>query len=418
MKKIASKIILLLTLGFSPCIHAQEEKASSIRFSGIPALSVSSDTGFGSGLLGNMYVDEEGFAPYKMAIGAKVFLTTKGMNSHQVTLDRIRAFSLPLRITGRLGFYSTFAQNYCGKASDAICDEERAKTEAFKAGLTGQKSDEFVTNFYRQRLMMFYGELNTRWLLWQDAAKLELMAGYRGNYYLDRDFSEKGIYPNSLYDRDFKKEKTEGYLSTLEIGLMLDKRDNEPSPTSGYWLETSVRGGTSILGSNWDYLAANLAARLYLSLDENHRIVIASQTIADAIFGDLPFDAMSRIGGSQALNDLSAIGGQYIGRGISERRFVGRLKLIEQAELRYNFWSFDLFRQNFDLILAGFADVAMTSWDYSRERLSKDLKKVYVGFGSGLRIIWNKTFIIRADLGVSPDENFAPKFYLTVGNIF
>lgn len=413
MINLAKIFALLIAL---PLLAEDVDAKTSIRFSGIPALGISADSGFGTGVIGSLYFDEPGFEPYKMAIGAKIFMTTKGMNSHQLTLDRIRAFGLPLRLNSRLGFYSTFVQNYCGKASDAKCDLEIARVEAATAGLSGQKKDDFIMNYYRHRYMMFYGELYARWLLWQDIAKLELMAGYRGHLYLNRDFSQKGVYPGSLFDKDFKDKKTEGYLSTLELGLMLDRRDNEPAPTSGYWLESSVRGASYLIGSGWDYLGANFSARLYLPLDEKRRLVIASQTIVDAIFGDVPFDAMSRIGGSQALTDLNAIGGQYIGRGISEQLYVGRFKAIEQLELRYNFWSFEAFKQNFDLTFASFGDIAMTSWDY--ERFSKDMKKVYIGFGSGLRINWNKTFIVRADLGVSPEENFSPKFYLTVGNIF
>src|SRR2546430_9236342 len=47
-------------------------------------------------------------------------------------------------------------------------------------------------------------------------------------------------------------------------------------------------------GSAWNYFGANLAARFYWSLDSNHKLVIASQSILDAIVGDLPYDALSR----------------------------------------------------------------------------------------------------------------------------
>lgn len=403
-------------LGLLSTILFAEEDKSSIRFSGIPSLAYNSDSGFGGGAVGSMYIDEEGFYPYKMALNAKVYLSTRGMNSHSLSLDRVRAFNLPLRLIGRLGFYSTVAQTYCGLASDAFCDQQKAKNEAFRRGLFGTDETKFVNDYYHHRFMMFYGELYSRWLLWQDVAKLELMASYRGHYYLNRSFTQKGPYPDSLYDQHFKDKKTEGYLSTLELGVMLDKRDNEPAPTSGYWLEASVRGASFLTGSAWDYIGGNISARFYVPFDEKRRVVFASQTIVDAIGGDLPFDAMSRLGGSQALSDYNAIGGQYVGRGISEQLYVGRFKLIEQAELRYNFWSFDLLKQNFDLTAAVFGDAAMTAWDY--QRFLKDMKRVYLGFGGGLRISWNKTFVVRADLGVSPEENFSPKVYIVVGNVF
>jgi len=241
-------------------------------------------------------------------------------------------------------------------------------------------------------------------------------SGYHGSYYLNRDFKEAGPYRNSLFDQDFRNSKIDGYLSTLQLGLMLDKRDNEAAPTTGYWLEGSVRGATRFIGSDWDYLGANLSARFYWPVDKGHRLVVASQTILDNIIGDLPYDAMSRVGGSAYLNDLNAFGGQYIGRGIRDQMFVGRLKAIEQLELRYNFYDFNLGTQNFALTGALFGDLGVASWDLSK--LSRDLQSIHSGFGGGLRINWNKTFVIRADLALSPTENYSPRFYLVVGNIF
>ena len=416
LNRFSIKLVSIFILFCSWGLKASVKDPSSIRFSGVPALGYSADSGFGFGVVGNMYTDEEGYAPYKSSLGLKVYLTTKGVNSHHLQYDQVRAFGLPLRLVSRLGFYQTVEQNYCGRASDAQCDEERAEIEANNLGLPKSDREEFLRLYYKNRYMSLFGDLFARWLLWRDQAKLELMTSYRGRYYMNRGFKEKGPYKNSLFAHDYKDFKTDGYLSTVETGLMLDKRDNEASPTSGYWLESTVRGGSWLIGSAWDYFGANAAARFYVPLDDAHRVVVASQTIGDVIVGDLPYDAMSRVGGSQALIDYSAIGGQNIGRGIREQRYVGRIKAIEQLEFRYTFYSFDLFKQKFDLTGAAMGDLAMTAWDFSR--FAKDMMSPYIGFGGGLRISWNKTFVIRADLGVSPHEQFSPKFYLVVGNVF
>lgn len=411
-------LVSLLAFGIVAQGEEDEKKTSRYRFSGLPALGFGSDTGFGGGAIVNMYVDQEGYDPYKLSLSMKAFFTSKFVNSHMLKIDRVNAFGLPWRIIGRLGFYSTPAQHYCGLVSDVDCSESRAKREANMRGLSGENEENFMRRFYQNRYMSLYGELFSSWRFWHGFADLSLINSYRGNYYWQRDFSQKGPYENSLYSRDFPESKIEqeGYLSTLEIGLMLDKRDNESAPTSGYWLESTVRGAARFTGSAWDFFGANLSARFYWSLDENHKLVIASQTIVDAIIGDLPYDAMSRIGGSQALNDYNAFGGSIMGRGLREQLYVGRFKAIEQLEFRYNFWSFTLWRQNFDMVAAAFADIGATAWDY--QRFLKDVKDVQVGFGPGLRVYWDKTFVIRADLGISPVENFIPRFYLVVGNIF
>lgn len=395
---------------------AEQNDPASIRFSGIPALAYGADSGFGFGVIGNMYADQKDYNPYKISLGLKFFMTTKGINSHQISLDQVRAFGLPLRLTSRLGFYSTISQDYCGKASDATCNEERANLEAAKLNLSDEEQKKFVGLYYKNRFMSIFGDVFGRYLLWKDEAKLELMTSYRGRYYMNRGFKEPGPYKGSLFDHDYKNFKTDGYLSTLELGLMLDKRDIESSPTQGYWLESSVRGASWLFGSSWDYFGANAAARFYIPLDEKRRLVIASQTIGDVIIGDLPYDAVSRIGGSQSFIDYTAIGGSSIGRGIREQRYVGKIKAIEQLEFRYLFYSFELFKQNFDLTAATMGDLAMTAWDFAR--FKKDMQQAYIGFGGGLRISWNKTFVIRADMGVSPHENFSPRIYLVVGNVF
>ncbi|MCA9507788.1 MAG: BamA/TamA family outer membrane protein [Myxococcales bacterium] len=415
-KLFIQALCLMVSILVTTTAFAQENE-KKIRFSGIPAFGFGADTGLGSGVIGNMYIDEEGYKPYQTSIGLKIYLTTKWVNSHALTFDRLKAFGLPWRLTGRLGFYSTPAQNYCGLGNQANCDEERAKIEANKLSLSEEKKEEFIRRYYENRFMSFFGEIFSRWILWQGDAKLELMTSYRGNYFLNRDFSEKGPYPNSLFDRDFKNKKIDGYLSTLELGLMLDSRDNEPAPTSGYWLESSIRGGASFIGSDWDYVAANLSARFYFPFDDERRFVFASQTIFDSIFyGTLPFEALSRVGGSQSISDYNAIGGQYLGRGIREQLYVGRLKAIEQIEFRYTFLSFNLFKQDFDLTGVALGDIGVTALDY--KNLAKDLSDIHFGFGTGLRIHWNKTFVIRADLAMSPAENFTPRFYLVVGNVF
>lgn len=415
--KIVACAGLLVFAIASTCLLAEDTSPTSIRFSGVPALGYSPDSGFGTGLVGNMYVDQEGFAPYKMSLGLTAYISTKGMNSHSLKFDQLSAFGIsPLRLTTRVGFFSTLEQNYCGEGSSVDCDMNRAEIEATSRDLTGTDRETFVRRYYKNRFMSFFGDVFSRWLLWKDQAKLELLASYRGRYYYEGDFKSKGPYSGSLYERATAKRKNDGYLSTVEVGLMLDKRDNEPAPTSGYWLEATTRGGSKFIGSAWDYFGANLAGRVYYSIDDDHRVVFASQTILDSIWGDLPLDAMSRIGGSQSLSDFSAIGGQHIGRGIREQLYVGRIKGIEQLELRVRLFSFSVFSQNFDFVPAAFGDIAVTASDYSR--FTSEIGNIYTGFGGALRIHWNKTFIIRADLGVSPSENFSPKFYLVASNVF
>lgn len=415
-RKLASCLRICLLM-FASISFAEENAETKLRFSGVPALGFGPDSGFGSGLIGTLYFDQEGYQPYRSALGLKMYLSTKGMHSHSLQFDQLQAFGWDrLRLTSRIGFFSTLEQNYCGQGSKVSCDKNRANIEASHRNLDGTDRETYMRRYYQNRYMSFFGDMFARWLLWKDEAKLELVTSYRGRSYFTGDFKNNGPYRGSLFEKDFKDKKVDGYLSTAEIGLMLDKRDNEPAPTSGYWIEGTVRGGSWLIGSGWNYFGANLAARFYVPFDDERRVVFASQSIADMIVGDLPLDAMSRIGGSQSLSDFNAIGGQYIGRGIREQLYVGRLKGIQQLELRAHLFSFSLLKQNFDVVPAAFADIAVTASDFAH--FADEIGSIYSGFGAALRLHWNKTFIIRADMGVSPSENFSPKFYLVAGNIF
>lgn len=369
----------------------------------IPAMSFSSDTGFGGGLAGSIFTTEEGIKPYKTSIDMQGFLTTKNIHSHYLKLDILNAFGLDLRLTSKLGFYSSLSENYCGWGSGVSC------------GADGVERKNSNNQYYLYPIMSIFGGIYSRWLIYSGQAKWEIMASYRGNYIYNGTFKERGPYKNSLYSKDFSNKKIDGYISTLEFGLMIDDRDRESSPTNGYWLESSIRGGGSFTGSAFDFFGFNAIARFYTPLDEERRLVFASQTIVDGIIGDLPYFLMAKVGGSKSIDSYAAFGGQNIGRGIRDQMFVGRLKLIQQFELRHTFLNFSFWSQDFALTWAFLADIGLTTSNY--KRLSQ-LKNVLMGFGSGLRIHWNENFIIRADGAVSPYEGFSPKIYVVIGNVF
>lgn len=287
----------------------------------------------------------------------------------------------------------------------------------FKRKAIGEAVREDIEKtFYKNRFMYFYGDILSRWLLLKKQAELEVTASYRANYYSSRSFSTDGPYPYSLFKDDYQSSVLNGLLSVFELGLSLDNRGEEASPSSGYWLELSARGASKIIGSAWEYVGGHWAGRVYFPLLGSKTLVLASPSVIDAISGDAPFDALLKIGGSQYSLRHSAFGGQNIGRGIREQCYVGRFKILEQLELRYNFWTFKLWSQEIGFTGALFGDLGLTAWDYND--MLTDLKQIKYGFGAGLRMSLNRNFIVRADLGLSPSENFAPKFYLVVGNIF
>ncbi|NOY26848.1 MAG: BamA/TamA family outer membrane protein [Oligoflexia bacterium] len=384
-------------------------------FGGVPALNYNSDEGFGYGLVGTVYRYDGATAPYKTAITMQVFMTTKQVHSHKVVVDAVDVADLPLRIYSwnQLEVYKTY--NFCGYGSHADCDPTNAESQADALGLTGDDRDDFVRRFYRYRFIRPNAYLYGRWKLKDLPHKVELMGGWRGAYHIPGDFSESGPYADSLYASIYPNGE-QGFISVLQAGVMLDSRNFEPAPTRGYWAEASIRGGGAWIGSKWPYFGYNLTLRDYLPLLWEGRLSLANRLVNDGIVGnDVATQELSVIGGAK---HYLAFGGAEAGRGIRQARFIGRFKLIEQPELRWRFVTFPVARVPIGLSLNVFTDIGFVSEDWSGANLSDALATPLVGEGAGLRIAIDENFIVRADVGVSALEDYAPGFYITLDNLY
>ncbi len=399
---------------------------TGVSFSGIPAVNYISDNGLGLGIIAAAYINDGVTLPYRTAITLQLFMSTNLVQDHNVIVDTLKLFDLPLRLTGRVGYISSLTQNYCGLGGKVTCDPVEAAAAADARGLTGDKADEFARHYYQRRFMNPYGLVNLRYALVEKSAlnpKVEVTGGYRGFYFIPgnvfADDDEDGApdlepYPGSLYAKDFPDGEP-GYDSVFNLGLMIDSRDNEPAPTEGWWLEGSVRAASPLWLSTWTWGGVNLTMRGYRYLplfpELGRRLVLANRLTFDGIVGDIPIQEMARLGGSQ---DIYAFGGADIGRGIRVQRYLGKVKLLDQVELRYRFFEFEAFEQDFALTTAAFVDAGLVG----DELISPTSVGSAVGGGLAFRIAWNENFIIRVDVAVSPAENYAIQPYITINQPF
>ena len=143
------------------------------------------------------------------------------------------------------------------------------------------------------------------------------------------------------------------------------------------------------------------------------RVVLATRVIGDVIVGDPSVEELARIGGTL---DSIAFGGSAIGRGIREHRYLGKVKLMNQTELRAQLWDVVALDQDLSFGLALFSDSALIGYDVVdwRGQPFRPLMTAGVSF----RLIWNKTFAVRTDLATSPQEKDGPGFYVIVNQAF
>jgi len=379
-------------------------------FGGLPALAYNSDDGFGYGALASVYRYDGGTAPYKWSATILLYKTTKKVHVHRVDFDVQDVAGKPLRAQGRVEFYATRSANFCDVNPQNFCDETNAVAAADALGITDEtERDDFVRRYYKVRRIVPNGTLNLKYKVNDLPHKLEILGGWYGEYIVPGDLDgETGPYPGSRYDELFPGGE-EGMFSTLQLGASLDNRDNEPSPTTGYWAEASLRGGHQYIGSDWDYFGYNLTLRGYVN--PVHRLVLTSRLVHDGIVGEVPVTGLGRPGGSQI---YAMWGGQRAGRGTRSNGVLGKARFLGQAEARWTVANFTVKGVEVDVTPVAFSDNGWWAEDLS----GIGDGRFVTGYGGGLRLGFNKNFIIRADVGMSPLESNATQVYIDIRNLW
>lgn len=423
--------LALLVLQISFAAMAEESPAgrqTGWSLQGLPLISYSTDEGFGYGArlqLIDLGPGEQ--QPYRYAITAQFYETTKRIASHLLSVDAPGFLGSRNRLELELGWaiYKFFpyyglgdSSKYQGqfvtcadRASLAIDPDQCPGNPAFK-GLR-------YYNYDQQTLPRI--KLNLRRDL---GGPWKLFAGYRfrltrfSPLYGPDDLGQHGASQLIIDARAGKLAGFDGADSTrsfrrrtaeLTGGMVYDSRDSEPAPTEGMFHELSLRSGLKPLGGQFDYWGANATLRYYHWLFPSYRnLVAAFRLLFDAAGGDLPFFLLNTTGG---LGGPDGVGGDSSVRGLLASRLQGKLKLLINSELRWRVWS----TPHFDFGAVAALDAGRV-WSAIG---SPDPGPVRLGGAAGLRIAWNKTFVVRFDYGIGISEPFADgNVYLTFDEAF
>jgi hypothetical protein len=367
-----------------------EDAPGTWTFAGVPRITVNSDEGFGLGIRGTLFWHRFQQRPYKTAVSFQAWATTRLVQHHFVRVDALDAFNLPVRLEAEAGLFSILTLPFCGDP------------------VGSSSSDDCVdSDDTRLRSVEPYGLVNARFRLLKqpflkDTLKLEAFVGWRGTQYIPGSlFDDDGDgapdlfpYPGSRYAR-LHPDGEPGFASVLQAGLAIDTRDDEPNPTRGFFVDASVRGSDPAVGSAFSFVGANLTARLYAPLVPSRSIVVAERIIVDGVLGDAPWRERVRFGG---LVEAAGIGGLDVGRGIRLARYPGRLRLSLQHEIRAMPLVLDVWGNSLGLPVALFLDTGAAVDDFGAP------PRLLVGGGISFRVVWNRTFVMRLDLALSPEE--------------
>ena len=404
--------------GEAPAEQTEEVKLESWQkkgwgWGGIPAVNYNSDEGFGFGVIGSVYKYNDQAQPYKTRIGGLVFFTTSGVQYHYLDVDALDLAGGKLRLTTRVLYDYRFTSNYCGVGGDVECNDEglaRQQMDFYDVDyddLSDEEYDELLARWYQAAFRMPYALAFARYELTEMPHKVEAIASYRLSY-----FAPFSKFDDTLYQHEQDLDAETGLSSVIQAGLMVDNRDNEPAPKEGYWVEGTVRGAHRYIGSQFDWFGFNTTLRGYLPILREGRLTLAERFAFDGIVGESNYKELDWMGGFQM---YTAAGGARSLRGIRSERYRGKVKILNQTELRWKTYTITPGEMTIDLYLQGFVDAAHVAAEW------EDLggSPVHLGEGGGLRIAINQNFVLRGDFATSFDEGWKLSgIYLDVDNLW
>ena len=180
------------------------------------------------------------------------------------------------------------------------------------------------------------------------------------------------------------------------LGITIDTRDRDPTPSSGYWLELSSGMAPSFLGSEFSTQYANVTHRQWWSLTKSKQLVLASRTMMD-VQRRSPFFQLSTFGGTQ----LVETGGHSLLRGLETGRVRGHRKAAQTLELHLRLSPFELLNKSLAPMIVVFGEVVHLSEHHDALWSSKHL---LASAGAGARLAVDEAFIVRLDFGFTPER--------------
>ena len=441
-------------------VDKKEIVKTGYNFGPLPAVAFDADKGFQLGALLNIYDFGDGSTypntRQQWYIEASFF--TKGSQQYMLSYDN--RFLIPgVRWSSALTIFNDKAMDFYGfNGYMSYYDYEKVN-----AGKDKKNEDMYIyTPKYRiNRLAIlfksdFVGNIWDKKLFWE--------AGYHFSYFkqgainrekINKNKAEHKMFPDSektLFEQYREwglisdNEANGGLNSTVRAGLLFDTRDKEGAPSRGVWAEAHVILAPKWLGTSNPYYRYSATFRHYIPIVKNDILTFAYRLNYEGCFGDSsPYYVNPYLTTMGPQYDRDGMGGYRTVRGIMRNRVQGLDMLSYNAEIRWRFVDFTLWKQNiaFGLnlfsdgtwVTRGYAmefkgDIEKLGLDYARVRAEYDLYMKdgqsvdvpHITVGGGLRFIMNQNFIVAFEYGLpvgqlrKQDGNGA--FYINTGYLF
>ncbi len=420
-----------------------EKVKTGLNFGALPAVAFDSDLGFEYGVLGNLfqYGDGSTYPDYRWSLYGEWSRTTKGSGINQLFFDSKYLLPHQIRITADFSFLTERALDFYGfNGYEAVYNPEiEDDTDTIN----------YISRvYYRHERKLaritldFQGkikELPLRWLVGYGYFNNRI-----GSVDIDRlnqgkDEEDKLPEVEGLYDKYVSwgmipaEEADGGTHNFIKLGLVYDTRDNEPNPNKGIWTEVVMMTAPRFLGNTETaYTKLAITHRQYITLKKDALTFAYRLGWQGTIDGHVPFYMQPyMINTFTRTTKNDGLGGARSLRGILRNRIVGEDFAYGNFELRYKFWKFYRWKQNFYFCLNGFSDMGLVTNNISVNKelipegenyadyfAEKD-KDLHISYGGGLRIAMNQNFILAVDYGLAGDKRDGDNgLYINLGFLF
>jgi hypothetical protein len=363
---------------------------SRLEPAGFPLIGGDSDIGVEFGAVGTLTRFGGGTRPYAWNMDLLLAASIKsGPNGAEVTqqsylwqIDVPHAFGSNVRLNPAISYSNTINQGYfgVGNASSAVRPPV----------VNGEPGRYFQYNEREARL--------------RELTRIGFHPPWDIGLATVVRYAAPNAYDGSKLAEDVGAGKVLGYrkmtLGQLGAGFVYDTRDNEYFPHSGAYHQIGLRGVQGLpFDAHVGYGAFGAVLAGYLRL--GGPAVFAARGVVDAEFGHVPFFDLYTGGPFQS---YEMIGGAQAVRGVPDGRYLGKLKLIANAELRALLVDFHLLGQVFHLGGDLLFDTGRLWSDYSfnspADGSGLGLKW---GAGGGAYMIWGQAAVFRIEAAYSPD---------------
>ena len=449
MRYIFTSLVALLFITSATAQNTQQkgQKEEIIKtrynFGPLPAVAFDADKGFQVGALLNIYDVGDGstYPNPRQQWYFEASFFTKGSQLYTVSYDN--RFLIP-----GVRWSSTFTLTN-DKAMDFYGFNGYMSYFNHEMVTLGKDKDNHENYIYTPKYrinrvaMLFKTDLTGN--LWDN--KLFWEAGYHLSYFKQGAINREKINKNKddykMFPDDeptlFEQYRTWGIISdeeadgglnsTIRAGLLYDTRDKEGAPSRGIWAEAHLTMAPEWLGTKISYYKYSATFRQYLPIVDNDVLTFAYRLNYEGTLGkDAPYYVLPYITVMGASYDRDGMGGYRTIRGLMRNRVQGLDMASYNAELRWRFVNFTLWKQNIAFGFNVFSDGTMVTRnfdmsfkgeekyrkeydEYMAQTGNRTADRPHITVGGGLRFIMNQNFIVAFEYGL-PISKFSSDPYI------